>query len=58
MKNVSFQINPEDLKFVNEKGEKVWRKGTYKVIVGNSSPGELSVKLGAAIPQEVVLKLK
>lgn len=57
-KTVSFTIAPEQLKFVNEKGEKIWRKGDYKIVIGNASPGDLSVKLGAAVPQETMLSLK
>ncbi|QVY66578.1 glycoside hydrolase family 3 C-terminal domain-containing protein [Polaribacter sp. Q13] len=57
-KKVSFSISPEELKVINEVGEKVWRKGKYKVVVGNSSPGKLSTKLGAAIPQEAIFQLR
>ncbi|MDW7692454.1 glycoside hydrolase family 3 C-terminal domain-containing protein [Flammeovirgaceae bacterium SG7u.111] len=57
-KSIGFSLDPESLKVVNEEGEKVWRKGEYKIIVGNSSPGELSVKLGAAVPQEEIITLK
>jgi beta-glucosidase len=57
-KSVSFSINPEDLKVVNEEGERVWRKGKYKIVVGNASPGDLSVKLGAAVPQTATIQLK
>lgn len=55
---VSFDINADDLRVVNTDGEKVWRKGAYKVIVGNASPGELSERLGAAkqLEQTIVLK--
>ncbi|WP_343330803.1 glycoside hydrolase family 3 C-terminal domain-containing protein [Polaribacter staleyi] len=57
-KSVSFSINPEDLKVVNEEGERVWRKGNYKIVVGNASPGDLSVRLGASVPQEAIIQLK
>lgn len=57
-KTIDFSITPEELKVVNKEGEKVWRKGNYKIVVGNSSPGELSVKLGAAEPEIAILKLK
>ena len=57
-KSVSFTITPEELKVINTEGEKEWRKGDYKVVIGNSSPGDLSVRLGAAQPQEVVITLK
>ncbi|WP_083634383.1 glycoside hydrolase family 3 C-terminal domain-containing protein [Saccharicrinis aurantiacus] len=56
--NVSFEIESDDLKVVNTDGEKVWRKGAYKVIVGNASPGALSERLGAAkqLEQTIVFK--
>ncbi|BAX78467.1 glycoside hydrolase family 3 C-terminal domain-containing protein [Labilibaculum antarcticum] len=57
-KTMNFLIDSENLKIINQKGEKVWRKGDYKIIVGNASPGELSVKLGAAVPQEAILHLQ
>lgn len=57
-KTVSFSIRPADLHVVNDDGEKIWRHGDYKVTVGNSSPGELSVSLGAAVPQETIIALK
>ena len=55
---VSFSIPCEDLKVVDEKGNRVWRKGNYKVVVGNSSPGDLSVRLGAAEPMTTMITLK
>ncbi|GAF01519.1 glycoside hydrolase family 3 C-terminal domain-containing protein [Saccharicrinis fermentans] len=55
---ISFNVSADQLKVVNEKGEKIWKKGRYKVVVGNASPGELSVKLGAAVPQEAFVELR
>jgi len=55
---LTFELEPEDLKFVNKQGEKVWIKGNYKIFVGNASPGELSLKLGATLPQEAIVTLK
>lgn len=57
-KRVAFSLDPEILKVINEEGEKVWRKGDYKIIIGNSSPGARSIKLGAAVPQEEMITLK
>ncbi|MFC2098726.1 glycoside hydrolase family 3 C-terminal domain-containing protein [Bacteroidota bacterium] len=57
-KTLAFSLDPESLKVINEEGEKVWRKGDYKIIVGNSSPGELSTRLGATEPQEATITLK
>ena len=55
---VAFTLSPEELMVVNEEGKKVWRKGDYKIVVGNASPGAFSESLGAAKPQEVVVTLK
>lgn len=57
-KNLSFTVEADQLKIINSKGEKVWRKGNYEVIVGNSSPSALSERLGAAIPQKTLIRLK
>ncbi|WP_366182571.1 glycoside hydrolase family 3 C-terminal domain-containing protein [Flavobacterium ovatum] len=57
-KTVNFTIEPDKLKVINEAGNSVWRKGKYQVVVGNASPGALSTRLGAAVPQEAVLVLK
>ena len=57
-KTVSFVLSPEQLKVINEAGAKVWKKGAYKIIVGNSSPNALSVKLGAAVPMSAEVLLK
>ncbi|NJB83519.1 glycoside hydrolase family 3 C-terminal domain-containing protein [Wenyingzhuangia aestuarii] len=57
-KTVSFTLSAEELKVIDTKGAKVWRKGAYKIIVGNASPSKQSVKLGAAIPQEQIIYLK
>ena len=35
---VSFQLEPKDLMQINEKGEKEWIKGKYKLVVSNSLP--------------------
>jgi beta-glucosidase len=57
-KTLTFELTPELLKVINEEGEKVWHKGTYKISVGNASPSNLSIKLGAAEPQEAIIQLK
>ncbi len=57
-KELTFSINSENLKVVNVKGERVWRKGNYRVVAGNASPGAVSVKLGAATPVETRISLK
>ncbi|WP_343329616.1 glycoside hydrolase family 3 C-terminal domain-containing protein [Polaribacter staleyi] len=58
IKTVSFTLSTEELKVIDTKGAKVWRKGDYKITVGNSSPGNKSVKLGAAKPQELTITLR
>lgn len=55
---LQFMLSSEDLKIINEKGEKVWRKGDYRIVVGNSSPGKRSMDLGAAEQRELVVTLK
>ena len=57
-KSVEFSISPESLEIINESGENEWRKGEYRIIIGNSSPGELSTRLGASIPQGAIFNLK
>jgi len=57
-KSLNFGIDSKELRVIDTQGKSIWRKGSYKVVVGNSSPGELSVKLGAAIPQEAIVVLK
>lgn len=57
-KTINYTLQPDDLKVINEDGESIWRKGKYKIVVGNASPGDLSVRLGASVPQETVIQLK
>jgi beta-glucosidase len=57
-KTISFKVTSEELKVINKKGKKVWLKGKYKVIIGNSSPSPLSKKLGAAIPLSKQIQLR
>ncbi|MGL6259931.1 glycoside hydrolase family 3 C-terminal domain-containing protein [Vibrio sp. WXL103] len=56
-KVVTFTVDAEQLKVINSKGEKVWRKGNYQVSIGNSSPGPVSERLGAATPETATIKL-
>ena len=55
---INFTLTPEDLKVINEEGKKIWRNGSYKILVGNCSPSERGKKLGAARPQEALITLK
>ncbi len=44
---ISFELNPDNLKLVDEDGESKLFKGDYEVIVGTASPGARSEALGA-----------
>lgn len=57
-KSVTFNLSPEDLKVINEQGEKIWSKGKYKIIVGNAAPIKNIVKLGAIKPNQIEILLK
>lgn len=48
-KNVSFSIPHETFSYFNSDGEKVQHKGEAIVTVGNASPGERSMELGAQL---------
>ncbi|MEM9986606.1 MAG: fibronectin type III-like domain-contianing protein, partial [Bacteroidota bacterium] len=56
--SLSFALGPDELRVIDQEGVAQWRKGQYKVVVGNASPGELSIRLGAAVPQTAVIQLK
>ena len=55
---VKFEITPEMLKLVNEKGDRVYVKGQAKIYVSGSLPGKRSEELGAPASQEITLRLK
>ena len=57
-KTLTFSLEPENLKVIDTEGKKIWQKGEYTILVGNSSPSDLSVRLGAAVPQESIILLK
>ncbi|MEM6644121.1 MAG: glycoside hydrolase family 3 C-terminal domain-containing protein [Bacteroidota bacterium] len=57
-KSISFTVKAEDLKIVDEVGEKIWLKGNYSLTIGNASPGALSERLGAAKALESMITLK
>ena len=56
-KTLTFSLEPENLKVIDTEGKKIWQKGEYTILVGNSSPSDLSVRLGAAVPQESIILL-
>lgn len=53
-----FTITPDMLKMVNEKGERVLEKGSFKIYVGGTQPSARSLELGAAPWQEGILKVE
>ncbi len=57
-RRVDFTVESDRLKVVDLKGQHKWRKGNYTVVVGASSPSELSIKLGAPVPQSSVITLR
>ena len=57
-KKVSFSLTAEDFQLFNEKGEKVWLKGKYKLVAANALPSNRSKQLGAASFSETILELK
>lgn len=57
-KEVSFKIRTEDLALINEKGESIIESGQFKITIGGSSPGKVSLQLGASKPIETVFTLK
>ena len=57
-KNINFTFNSEELKQINLKGQKVWMKGKYKIIISNALPSKRSVNLGSAKPAEVSIQLR
>lgn len=55
---IEFQVDSNQLKFINNKGESVWLKGDYEFIVGNSLPSKQSIQLGASLPVKTSIKFK
>ena len=55
---VRFTIAPDMMKIVNEQGERVLEKGSFKVYVGGSVPSRRSLALGAAEYAEGKFTLK
>lgn len=57
-KEVTFEVSPQMMELVTEKGDKVIEPGDFKVFIAGSTPSELSVKLGAAIPVSTIFNVK
>jgi beta-glucosidase len=55
---VSFEITPEMMTQINEKGEKVMESTDFKVSVGGCNPSDLSKKLGASDMISTVFTVK
>lgn len=55
---VRFTLSQEMMKLVNEKGERIFEKGDFKVYLGGSVPSQRSLDLGAAKYLEAVFSVK
>ncbi len=55
---LSFEITPEMMTQINEKGEKVMESTDFKVSVGGCNPSDLSKKLGASDMVSTVFTVK
>jgi len=51
IRNVPFKINKEMLQFVDYEGNSVFDPGLFEINIGNSSPSQRSLELGATISQ-------
>lgn len=56
-KTVTFNLSTAQLSYIDENGAKIPFKGNVKIAVGNASPGERSLELGANV-KEVMVKVK
>ncbi|MCB0587609.1 MAG: glycoside hydrolase family 3 C-terminal domain-containing protein, partial [Phaeodactylibacter sp.] len=57
-REVSFEINPDMLKVVNEEGEKVLEPGEFQISIGGSVPSQRSIELGAPEYKQAELVVK
>lgn len=55
---VEFEITPQMMELVNNKGERVLERGDFRVYIGGSSPGERSVELGLGKLKEATFTLR
>lgn len=55
---VSFEITPDMLQLVNEKGEHVLEPGEFRIIIGGAAPVDRSLALGGAEPVEANLTVR
>ncbi|MCP9199085.1 glycoside hydrolase family 3 C-terminal domain-containing protein [Gramella sp. GC03-9] len=49
---ISFEITPEMMELVNDEGERILEKGSFKVYIGGSTPSERNIELGLNPVQE------
>ncbi|MBR8534017.1 glycoside hydrolase family 3 C-terminal domain-containing protein [Carboxylicivirga sediminis] len=54
---VEFTLSPDDLMLFDEEGDKRWKKGNYKLVIGNALPSERSLELGAPKPVHASIEL-
>ena len=47
-KTVHFDISPEMMQMINEKGERLIEAGEFRVYIGGSSPSKVNEALGAS----------
>ena len=57
-RRVEFEVTPDMLKLVDEKGVRTYGKGTARFYVAGSLPSERSQELGASPHQTVTLRMK
>lgn len=57
-KEVSFDVTPQMMELVTQKGDRVIEPGDFKVYISGSSPSALSEKLGAAKPVSTIFNVK
>ncbi len=54
---VRFKLSAEALRQVDANGQRVWRTGAYRIMVGAASPGPRAEALGAPAPLSAALQL-
>jgi beta-glucosidase len=54
-KQVSFTVDEKMLQMVNGEGKFILEPGEFKITIGGSSPGSLSLELGAPDPVEIMI---
>ena len=57
-KNITFDLDKEAFMQVDQKGEKVMRKGDYKIVVGGASPVKRSIELKASFSNPIIINSK